>query len=242
MKRTVFISAGHSNVAGRDRGAVGNGFIEGVLTAELRSLIVPLLRNRGVTVVVDSDNSILSQTLNYFRNKTTPNCIVLDIHFNASIPSATGTETLIPANPSIFEQRLARDLSKACADVLGIPLRGSLNGLHGVKTELESHHGRLGWMQLTGENVLMEVCFITNAANMRSYESNKYRLANEIAIILAREAGYDTRILTHTVVSGDTLWSLSRRYGVTVSQIQQVNNLESTTIKVGQVLTIAIEQ
>ena len=38
--RKIFISAGHSNKQGTDRGASGNGFIEGELTVELRDLIV----------------------------------------------------------------------------------------------------------------------------------------------------------------------------------------------------------
>ena len=38
----------------------------------------------------------------------------------------------------------------------------------------------------------------------------------------------------HTVRSGDTLYGLARRYGTSVSQIQQANNLRSTTLRVGQ--------
>lgn len=242
MQRTIFISAGHSNAPTRDRGAVSGNFIEGVLTAELRSFIVPILRNMGAKVVVDDDSSVLTQTINYFRNKTTKNCIVVDFHFNAATPNATGTETLVPKTPSAFEQQLAFDLSTACGNVLSIPLRGSFNGFRGVKTEVESHHGKLGWMRLSGETVLVEMCFITNPSNMRSYETNKYRLAHEIAKVLALAAGHDAKILTHTVVAGDTLWSLSKRYGVSVSDIMQMNNLTRSTIHINEVLTVAIDR
>lgn len=44
---------------------------------------------------------------------------------------------------------------------------------------------------------------------------------------------------TYTVVRGDTLFSLSRRFGVSIAAIQQRNGLgASTTIRVGQVLII----
>lgn len=43
---------------------------------------------------------------------------------------------------------------------------------------------------------------------------------------------------THKVVSGDTLYGLSKKYGVSVDQIKQLNNLTGNTIKVGQVLRI----
>jgi hypothetical protein len=43
---------------------------------------------------------------------------------------------------------------------------------------------------------------------------------------------------THTVARGDTLYSLSRRYGVSVSAIQSANGIRGTTIQVGQRLRI----
>lgn len=43
---------------------------------------------------------------------------------------------------------------------------------------------------------------------------------------------------SHTVVAGDTLFSLSRRYGTTVSAIKSANGLTSDLIRLGQTLTI----
>lgn len=43
---------------------------------------------------------------------------------------------------------------------------------------------------------------------------------------------------THKVVKGDTLYSLSRRYGVTVKQLQSWNRLSSSGIKIGQNLVV----
>ncbi len=42
----------------------------------------------------------------------------------------------------------------------------------------------------------------------------------------------------HTVVKGDTLFSLSRRYGTTVNAIKSANGLTSDMIQIGQTLTI----
>ena len=44
---------------------------------------------------------------------------------------------------------------------------------------------------------------------------------------------------THTVVSGDTLAALAQRYGVSVADLTQLNNLSSTVIRIGQTLKIA---
>ena len=44
---------------------------------------------------------------------------------------------------------------------------------------------------------------------------------------------------THTVRSGDTLWGISQRYGVTVNQLMQWNNLSGSLIVVGQRLVVS---
>jgi len=44
--------------------------------------------------------------------------------------------------------------------------------------------------------------------------------------------------VTHTVEQGETLFSISRKYNVTIAEIQQWNNLESNDLKIGSGLTI----
>lgn len=44
--------------------------------------------------------------------------------------------------------------------------------------------------------------------------------------------------LEHEVRHGDTLWSLSKKYGVTVDELKNINSLDSDLIKVGQILKI----
>ncbi len=43
---------------------------------------------------------------------------------------------------------------------------------------------------------------------------------------------------THTVKKGETLYSISRKYKITVSQLKKSNNLSSNTIRIGQKLKI----
>lgn len=43
---------------------------------------------------------------------------------------------------------------------------------------------------------------------------------------------------THKVVSGDTLWGLSKQYNATVAQLKEWNNLKSDVIVVGTTLTL----
>jgi N-acetylmuramoyl-L-alanine amidase len=229
--RSIYISAGHSNKKGRDRGAVGNGYIEGDLTAEFRNLLFKELSKLGNTPIVDGDNTILSETLTKFRNMTSSNSIVLDIHWNAATPKATGTETLIPTEYTKFEYNLAKDLSNTVSNVLGIPIRG----VNGVKKESESHHGRLGWMRLNGENVLMEVCFITNEDDMKSYQKNKQKLVKNIAKVLFE---YSQENNVYKVVKGDTLSKIAKNNNTTVDKLKKDNKLTSDLIKIGQIIKL----
>ena len=48
----------------------------------------------------------------------------------------------------------------------------------------------------------------------------------------------NTSSTTYTVKSGDTLWGISQKYGISVAQIQSANNLKSTVIYIGQKLVL----
>ena len=43
---------------------------------------------------------------------------------------------------------------------------------------------------------------------------------------------------TYTVVSGDTLYSIARKFNTTVNEIKNLNNLSSNTLRIGQILKI----
>lgn len=58
--------------------------------------------------------------------------------------------------------------------------------------------------------------------------------------ILLLSAGMAFASTTHTVNSGDTLWGLSKAYGVSVSSIMNANGLKSAVIYPGQKLIIPI--
>ncbi len=44
--------------------------------------------------------------------------------------------------------------------------------------------------------------------------------------------------ITYTVTKGDTLYSISKRYGMTVKALQKLNGLKGTALNIGQVLVV----
>ena len=170
-KKNIFITAGHGGI---DPGAVGNGYKEADLTLELRDLIVAELKDK-YTVFTDVNDHSLSKVLTWLRSLITANVLLVDIHFNASINAlATGTEVLVPDNCSILESKLATSLSINISKLLGLKNRF-------VKKESQSARGKIGILNIPAENILIEVCFISNKADVEAYQKNKALLAKEIA-------------------------------------------------------------
>ena len=107
--------------------------------------------------------------------------------------------------------------------------------------------------------VLVELAFISNPAEERLLNNPDFQssMARAIATGILRFLGVRLRSSeefqsttktaetapvtrkTHTVIAGDTVWGLSRRYNVTPAQIRQWNRLQDDTIRPGQVLTIS---
>jgi len=176
--REIFISAGHSTDPKGDRGAQGvNGIWEGDLTVELRDLIVKELSALGIQARIDPNQNALSATLSFFKSLIKGNSIAIDIHWNAFNGIAKGCEVIIPEKPSVFEKNIA-------LDILNTICKTTLITSRGVKTETQTARKRLGWMRQSCETILIEVCFIDNKQDMLLYNSNKIKLASNIANVI----------------------------------------------------------
>lgn len=175
----IFLSAGHSNM---DPGAIGNGYKEADLTKELRSLVAcEIVKNPDINLTLDNDAQTSGETANKIGLISKEGDVLCDIHFNAGTPVATGTEVLIPEQNTPMERTIAGELSHGIAVLLGIKDRG-------VKTEADSARKRLVFMRPKGRNLLIEVCFISNPTDIKSYQSKKNEVAKFIAQTLIKYA------------------------------------------------------
>jgi LysM repeat protein len=60
-------------------------------------------------------------------------------------------------------------------------------------------------------------------------------------IYFTQKASNTTKEVKHVVVPGETLYSISRKYEVTVEQIKSLNKLETHELKIGQVLIVEVK-
>lgn len=170
-----FISAGHHN---NDSGATGvNGRKEADETIKLRNAVVKYCLDRGLKVITDNDNETLAQYLT--RIQTGEGSVVIEFHFDAFDGTASGTTALVGNDADRLDKLFAKELSDYVSDTLKIKNRG-------VKSESESHRGKLGLMREQGIVCLMEICFIDNFSDMDNYDKNFFTLASGIANIIEK--------------------------------------------------------
>mgnify|MGYP000992531641 CR=1 FL=1 len=182
-----FISAGHCadrKSPNFDSGAEGiNKRLECDETIKVRDRVIAIIKEKGYTdIIQDANNESLKEYLN--RAKTGNGSMVCEFHFNAFNFKTSGTEVLVADNPSINSSNCAKEMADVTASILGIPNRG-------VKTEAESHRGKLGLMREMGIVVLVEVCFIDSATDMAAYDTHFEALCQAYADILIK---YDNLI------------------------------------------------
>lgn len=191
MKITGLIySSGHTDKLKGDLGAISPNKkeVEGFLTIEAKNLLTKYTKLAAerekitnLNLLIDRDDTDLSETLKFLQGRTKPNDVLIDLHFNAANGKARGTEVLIPENYTQTELEIADRISDIMGNILKTPERGVIGRADGVKTEASSARKRLGWMRPPGINILIEVEFLDNPEAMETYHRNKENLWKQVA-------------------------------------------------------------
>ena len=227
----ILISAGHTNVPGKDRGAAGNGFIEGDEAVKIRDQVASILRGRGLEVIEDGADGVNDPLTKAIALAKTADEAV-EFHFNAGPAPASGVEVL--SKPK--DRKLGQKIAKAISACLSIPARGD----QGWKAANSGQHPRLGFCEAGG--LIVEVAFISSKSDMDSYHANfdKMCLAIADAISPAQEPAIETPTTHefHTVVTGDTLWGIASKYGLSVAGLKKLNGLTNDRIDKDQKLRV----
>ncbi len=76
-------------------------------------------------------------------------------------------------------------------------------------------------------------CLLVFISNCAAFRSSQNSYENIIA-----DTDSELKGVFHTVESGETLWSISRNYGISVQEIAEMNNIEQGELKIGQQIFI----
>lgn len=176
----VFLSSGHNSKSTKikqDPGAIANGFKEGDLAIEFKLLVSNELTKLGVSHVMDSEEESLQQYVNRIQTGTAS--VVVEYHFDAATPQATGTVSVVEVDADKNDVAFASDLVNATASILGIKNKG-------LRSEADTRHKRLALMSENGIVCLHELCFLTNINDLNKYQANKKVLAKAHADIIKK--------------------------------------------------------
>lgn len=226
MQKIIGVSYGHND--NYNKGA--NGFkSEDELNREVGLRVITLLNTEGVLkgVRLYKDNvTSYEDSLNY-RPLLANNLgcdIIIDIHHNAfNMESANGSEILCCSERA--EQVGLKILKEM--ELLGYKNRG-------IKYNTYAFN-RLSKMT----SLIYEGFFVTNKADCSRY--NPDQEANAIVQGLYNFYGIKRPSITnkrqYIVISGDTLYGISKRVGTTVADLVEQNNIvDKNKIYVGQTL------
>lgn len=235
--KKVVIDAGHG---GEDPGTIANGITEKDYTLKISEYIhnrldemgIPNEMSRTSDVTLDS-NSRPSKIQSFYGDGS--DVIVVSNHINAG--GGDGAEVIYALrNTDTFSSKIAKELETAGQNVRKYYQR-----------RLPSNPAKDYYYIMrdtpNNETVIVEYGFADSTGDDVSQIKNNWEdLAEAVTKAIVEYAGgtyvapLDSNY--YTVQSGDSLWSISKKFGITVDELKQANNLTSNLLSIGQNLYI----
>ena len=233
----IVIDPGHG---GKDPGASENGIVEKDLNLLISKYMYNRFRELGVPVTLtrDTDETLdqkerVRRTLNAYGDSN--DVIVISNHINAG--GGDGAEV-------IYALRNTSSLSK---DILDEIEKEGQNVRKYYQQRLPSNPIKDYYFMHRNtpntEAVIVEYGFLDSKGDDVNQLKNDYKKYAEAVVrgvsnykkipyVASEDSGY------YTVEKGDSLWSIATKYGLTVNELKELNNLSGNLLSVGQTLKV----
>lgn len=234
----IVIDAGHG---GSDPGASGNGIIEKDLTLRISQYMYDLFREKGIPVTMtrNTDETLspserVDRILSAYGSGS--DVIVISNHINAG--GGDGAEVIYALrNNSTLSNLILNSFENA-----GQNVRDAFQRRLPSNTAKDYYfiHRNTGNTQ----PVIVEYGFLDSTLDDPAQLKNDYQELTEAVVdAVLQYIGYDiVEEDVYTVKSGDTLWSIAKRFNISVNELKETNNLTSNSLSVGQKLVIPGKQ
>lgn len=235
--KKVVLDSGHG---GEDPGTIANGITEKDYTLKISEYIHNRLDEMGVPNAMTRTSDVTltpserpKKVQSFYGNGS--DVIVVSNHINAG--GGDGAEIIYALrNNDTFARKIANEFENAGQNVRKYYQR-----------RLPSNPAKDYYYIMrdtpNNETVIVEYGFADSTGDDISQLKNNWeKLAEAVTKAIVEYAGgeYVAPIDSnyYTVKSGDSLWSISRKFGITVDELKSANNLSSNLLSVGQNLII----
>lgn len=239
--KKVVLDSGHG---GEDPGTIANGITEKDYTLKISEYIHNRLDEMGVpnAMTRTSDATLTpserpKKVQSFYGNGS--DVIVVSNHINAG--SGDGAEIIYALrNNDTFARKIATEFENAGQNVRKYYQR-----------RLPSNPAKDYYYIMrdtpNNETVIVEYGFADSTGDDVSQLKNNWEnLAEAVTKAIVEYAGgkyvAPAGSNYYTVKSGDSLWSISRKFGVSVDELKNANNLSSNLLSVGQNLIIPVKE
>ena len=200
-----------------------------------RGIPVTLVRSADETISpTDRVNKILSS---YGNN---PDVIVISNHINAAgsdIGGAEGAEVIYALRNT---NRLAENVLNSLQNAGQVARKAYQRRLPSdTSKDYYFIHRNTG----NTEPIIVEYGFIDNPSDLSKIQNNISKYVNAVVDgVVATKRGETITAKplegTYVVKSGDSLWSIAKKYATTVNELKSLNNLTSNNLQIGQTLKV----
>lgn len=233
----IVIDPGHGGV---DSGAVGNGIVEKEINLNISRYIYDRLRELGIPVKMtrSSDETLppaqrVSRILNAFGDNS--NVIVVSNHVNAG--GGEGAEVIYALrNNDTLASSVLQELAKSGQKIRKVYQRTLPTDPSKDYYFIHRETGRT-------QPIIVEYGFVDNKNDASRLKANYKNYAEAVVKALVEYLGkpYTPPGISsdvYTVKPGDSLWSISKMFNLSVEELKAANNLTNNLLSVGQVLKI----
>ena len=238
MAKKIIIDAGHGGV---DSGAISNNIIEKNINLDISKYIKQRLDELGADATLTRDNDITLEPKKRIEkikelSNLDEDTIIISNHINAG--GGDGAEV-------IYALRNNDELPKLILNELA---RKGQNSRKAYQKVLPSDPSKDYYYILrdtpNAQSLIIEYGFLDskNPEEISLLKNNWKDLAEGVVKALAKFLGipYDVdAAYYYTVQKGDTLWSIARKFNLSVDKLKSINNLTNNIISVGQRLVVS---
>ena len=226
MKKVAINASG----GGSDTGATGNGIVEKEISLKISNIINERLKDAGIETILlrDSDKTIsYDDRVNLLKGSFDNPYEVILLSNTLNVGGGSGIEIIYPLSKNNKLASMIGNNLEYFNDTRYYQYRWP--------TDTSKDYYYITRATPNYETIIVRYGYVDNKGDANIIKSDYEEMANSVADALIE---YINGANTYQVKSGDTLYSIARKFGVSVKDLKEYNDLINDTIVIGLVLKI----